>query len=167
MALFSSAASRTSPSYVDEARQLTVPSRDEMLRRDPSVHQFWARNAKLLEKAWQEWPETPEGKALPALDYSLYHPKLRHAIEAAWKDPSKEHLVRDLWHEVSPGVYQCQFFDPEKIHVIREYLDKAADAEIPTRPPYGIVLNRRGFMIDKNVQLDTLPFQNFKGSIVI
>ena len=31
---------------------------------------------------------------------------------------------------------------------MRSYLDNVADAEIPLRPPYGIVLNRHGAMLD-------------------
>ena len=136
MAVISSNGSRISSSVVDQARQLKLPSRDEMLRRDPSVHHFWAQNVKLLEKAWQEWPEpTEEGQTLPVLDHSLFHLKLRQAIEASWKDPTNEHCVRDLWQEESPGVYKCQFFDPEKLKVIRAYLDKAAEAEIPSYSP--------------------------------
>lgn len=100
---------------------------------------------------------------LPVLGDSHYHPKLREAIEAAWKDPKKEHLARDLWQEVFPGVYQCQFFDPDEVHVIRECLDKASDAGIPTRPPYGIVLNRNGFMLGtRSIGYIVIPdFQTF------
>jgi len=135
-------------SYLDQARRLRVPTREEQLRRDPYVYHFWETNDKLLERAWGEWSET-QAPALPTLDSSIYHPDLRRAIEEAWKDPSdKEHTVRSLWKEVAPGVYQCQFFDPDKIHQVRAYLDEAAKAGIPTRPPHGIVLNRHGFMID-------------------
>ena len=56
--------------------------------------------------------------------------------------------MRDLWQEVSPNVYQCQFFDEAKLAQQRAYLDRVADAEIPLRPPYGIVLNRGSAMLD-------------------
>ena len=131
------------------ARRLVAaaPSREEQLRRDPYVRQFWHQYSSLLENAWQEWAAT-EGSSLPKLDSSLCHPDLRRAIEDAWKDPSKEDKVRKLWTEVAPGVYQCQFIDPSKIHLIRKYLDEAHEAKIPTRPPHGITLNRNGFMLD-------------------
>lgn len=138
----------SSSSYLDQARGLRLPSRDEMLRRDPYVDYFWSRHSALLQKAWVEWQETDDATVLPVLDQSIYHPRVREAFEEARRDPSKENLVRDLWEEVSPGVYQCQFFDPDKIGVIRAYLNKASESRIPTRPPHGIVLNRKGFMVD-------------------
>lgn len=160
--------SSSTASYLDQARQLELPARELMLRRDPSVHHFWNRNDGLLERAWEEWGKTEEGTSAPPLDASLIHPKLREAFEEAWKDPSKEHLVRDLWEEVVPGVYKCQFFDLEKIKVIKAYFDKAADAGIPTRPPYGIVLNRGGFMLDpRSVGYFAAPdFQTFYRALI-
>lgn len=82
------------------------------------------------------------------LDSSLYDPRLRSAVEQAWKDPTTDSAVRDLWQEVFPNVYKVQFFDPERLSVLRQYLDTVANADIPLRPPYGIVLNRGGAMLD-------------------
>ena len=156
-----------SSSFVTQARQLKMPSREEILRRDPSVYDFWLRYDNLLQKAWKEWSEE-EGASLPILDSSLYHPDLRKAIEESWKDPGKEDTVKDLWTEVAPGVFQCQFFDPKKIGEIRAYLDKAGEAGIPARPPYGIVLNRKGFMIDqRSVGYLAIPqFQKFYRELI-
>lgn len=138
-----------SVSFLDQARQLKMPSREQVLRRDSCVYDFWLQHDHLLQKAWKEWSESEEATSLPALDSSLYHPDLRMAVEEAWKDPrGKEDSVRDLWTEISPGVYRCQFLDPKRIGDVRAYLDRAAEAGIPARPPHGIVLNRRGFMID-------------------
>ena len=152
-------------SYLEQARQLKVPSREEMLRRDPSVQYFWQRNKHVLERAWEEWADDDNASeaSLPVLDDSLYDPKLRKAFAEAWMDPSKEYMVRALWQEVAPGVFQCQFFDPDKITHIRAYLDRAAKAGIPARPPYGIVLNRNGFMIDPRSEgyLAIPKFQTF------
>mmetsp|Transcript_12200 Transcript_12200/g.33859 ORF Transcript_12200/g.33859 Transcript_12200/m.33859 type:complete len:314 (+) Transcript_12200:263-1204(+) len=128
-----------------------MPSREEMLRRDSKVYRFWDANEKLLETAWKEWQvNDKQALALPKLDSSLIHPELRAAVEAVWENPteSNERALKNLWKEVSPGVYDIPFFDMDKIHIVRQWFDQAADAGIPTRPPYGIVLNRKGFMID-------------------
>lgn len=133
------------------ARSLQLPSREDTLRRTHNVQAFWQHNRATLEEAWAEWElEDPEAASLPPLDESVLHPALRAAIADAWADPAKmEHAVRDLWTEVTPGVYSCQFLDPERIGVLRAYFDRAAEAQIPTRPPFGIVLNRKGFMLDR------------------
>ena len=80
-------------------------------------------------------------------DASLLHPAVVQVFEGACGDPSKEGEVRKLWEEIAPGVFWIKFFDPEKIHILRDYLDKAAASGIPCRPPYGITLNRKGFML--------------------
>ncbi len=131
---------------LEQARAIERPTRDAMLQRAPSVSQFWNENTELFEKAWAEW-ETKTGNTA-TLDSSLYAPALREAIEQAWADPSKEAAVKDLWTEVFPGVYEAQFFDPEKLSVLRDYMSAVADADIPVRPPYGISLNRGGAMLD-------------------
>jgi hypothetical protein len=100
-----------------------------------------------LNDAWCEW-EQSEKEQLLSPDESLLDANLREAVAQAWKDPSKEFAVRDLWKEVSTGVFLCQFFDPKRLADLRHYLENATDAQIPTRPPYGIVLNRRGMMLD-------------------
>ena len=82
----------------------------------------------------------------------MIHPRLRKAIQDAWEDPGKEGVVPDCWLMVAPGVYQVQFFYPEKIHIIQDYFDTAAEAGVPTRPPCGIVLNRRGMMLDPHLE---------------
>ena len=129
------------------ARALELPSRQEMLHRAPSVQHFWSNNKQLLANAWSEW-EVSRNDELSILDDSLLDEKLRAAVKQAWADPNQESAVADLWEEVSPGVFQTQFFNPEKLAEIREYLEKVADANIPIRPPYGIVLNRYGAMLD-------------------
>lgn len=145
-------------SALAKARSLQLPSREEMLRRDSSVYAFWDENDELLEDAWKEW-QASDGVALslPKLDSSLIHPKLRSVIEKIWEIVEKDdvdqvetqaHLLKDLFQEVAPGVYSIQFFDLEKIHIIRQWFDAAAESGIPIRPPYGIVLNRKGFMMD-------------------
>lgn len=146
---------------LERARAIQRPTREEMLQRTPSVQQFWDKNHDLFQEAWKEWEGT--GAPKPVLDSSLYDPKLRTAIEQAWQDPSKETAVRDLWKEVFPGVYEAQFFDPERLSVLRDYLESVADADIPLRPPYGISLNRGGAMLDKRSEgyLAAPNFQTF------
>ncbi|MEM9203831.1 MAG: 2OG-Fe(II) oxygenase [Actinomycetota bacterium] len=140
-----------STDQLEKARALELPTRDAMLRRDASVQRFWLDNRELLADAWQQWEPTVEAP-LAALDDSLIAAPLRTAVDAAWADPSTESAVRDLWTEVAPGVFEAQFFDPERLADLRTYLSEAEEAEIPMRPPYGIVLNRGGAMLDRRSQ---------------
>lgn len=146
---------------LERARTVERPSREEMLQRTLSVQQFWDQNTEVFKEAWKEW-EADTGLT-SVLDSSLYDPKLRAAVEQAWADPSKEGAVKDLWKEVFPGVYKAQFFDPERLSVLRDYMEKVADAQIPLRPPYGISLNRDGAMLDERSEghLATPNFQTF------
>lgn len=130
------------------ARALNLPSREAMLNRDPAVSRFWLQNKQLLTEAWQEWEQTHLGE-LPSIDDSLLDSRLRNAIDAAWSDPTNEAEVKSLWREVSPGVYQGQFFEPERLADLRKYLKAVQSSNIPMRPPYGIALNRFGAMLDQ------------------
>jgi hypothetical protein len=153
--------------HLNSARALGLPSRDEMLRRDPSVQRFWLENRTLLAEAWGEWEER-ECADRPPLDDSLIDAALRDAVNQAWDDPSSEGAVRDCWEEVVPGVFETQFFDPERLAHLHGYLDDVADAGIPLRPPYGIVLNRGGAMLDRRSEgyLATPGFQAFYASLM-
>lgn len=130
---------------LQQAQNLTLPSREAMLQRAPSVQAFWDDNRRLLEQAWEQWEIEAD---VPKLDESLLAPKLRQVINAAWQDPNAETAVAELWEEILPNVYQAQFFDPERLADLRAYLQAATTAKIPTRPPYGIALNRFGAMLD-------------------
>lgn len=158
-----------STSALENARNLHLPSLEEMLRRDNKVYDFWNHNEALLEKAWKEWNQE-EGQSLPKLDGSLINPKLREAVEAAWENPSVENeaAIRDLWEEVAPGVYAIQFLDLQQISKLRQWFDTTREAGIPTRPPHGIVLNRKGAMIDpRSVGYLAAPdFQSFYQMLV-
>ncbi|GGP69171.1 2OG-Fe(II) oxygenase family protein [Shewanella saliphila] len=136
-----------SATQLQRTRALTLPSREAMLYREPSVQQFWNNNKALFSDAWKEWQQT-EQKNEFSLDSSLLDKRLREAVTQAWQDPSKEVAVKDLLQEVAPDVFQLQFFDPERLAVLRNYLESVWNAQIPLRPPYGIVLNRRGAMLD-------------------
>ncbi|WP_375282099.1 2OG-Fe(II) oxygenase [Pseudooctadecabacter sp.] len=151
---------------LEQARTIDRPSREAMLQRAPSVQQFWDQYTALFEQAWAEW-ETETGRS-DVLGSDLYDPKLRAAVEQAWDDPTKEGAVKDLWKEVFPGVYETQFFDPEKLSVLRDYMAAVADADIPVRPPYGISLNRGGAMLDKRSEgyLAAPNFQAFYQSLM-
>ena len=144
------------------ARSLELPSRQAMLERSISVQNFWHNNRHLLHEAWQEW-DASELENTVILDETLLDAKLRDAVTTAWADPTQEYKVRDLWQEVSRDVYQCQFFDPQRLDDLRHFLDKVADAKIPLRPPYGIALNRYGAMLDQRSQgyLASPSFQTF------
>ena len=136
-----------STSTLDRARTIARPTREAMLERHPSVHAFWNDNEAVFAKAWKEW-EASGGHDEIILDRSLFDPKLREAIERSWANPDQEIAVKDLWTEVFPGVYKAQFFDTDRLSDLRAYMDRVADAGIPLRPPYGIVLNRGGAMLD-------------------
>ena len=150
------------------ARALALPSREAMLNREHSVQYFWYNNDQLLTQAWKEWEETEVDTTTFTLDDSLLDKNLREAVNAAWQDPSKEHLVKSLLEEVATDVYQFQFFDPERLAVLRGYLEKVWNANIPMRPPYGIVLNRRGAMLDKRSEgyLAAPSFQEFYNQVL-
>lgn len=156
-----------SHTQLHKAQALTLPSREATLNRSPSVQEFWQANSLLLETAWQEWDES-ETPTEFVLDESLIDEKLRNAVNAAWQDPTQEDLVRALWQEVSPGVYHCQFFDPDRLSALREYLEKAYNADIPVRAPYGIVLNRGGAMLDPRSEgyLAAPSFQAFYRQLI-
>ena len=130
-----------------QVRALEIPSREAMLKRDTTVTQFWNNNRQLLEDAWAEW-EIENKDTLLIPDETLLDPKLRKAVKDAWENPEKENVVADLWEEIIPGVYSIQFFDVERLAEFRNYLEAVANSKIPARPPYGIQLNRYGFMLD-------------------
>lgn len=135
-------------SQLERARSLPLPSRQAMLNREPSVQAFWLSNQTLLDQAWQEWEEQLNDDIIIP-DETLIDPQLRAAVNQAWQQPEKELEVEKLLQEVSPGVYEFQLFDPEKLVDLRRYLDEVANADIPLRPPYGIALNRGGAMLDE------------------
>ncbi|WP_181901797.1 2OG-Fe(II) oxygenase [Thalassotalea euphylliae] len=150
-----------STSSLAKARALALPSRDAMLARAPSVQAFWDDNRELLASAWQEWEQSEQ--TLQPLTELLLDSKLQAAVEQAWQNPITESEVKNLWQEVAPGVYTTQFFDPERLADLRDYLAKAADSGIPVRPPYGIALNRFGAMLDERSEgyLAAPSFQAF------
>lgn len=150
------------PTNLAKARALELPSRAAMLNRTSSALEFWEQHNRLLADAWREW-ETTENIKLNNVNDVLMDPKLRSAVEQSWDDPSNESKVKDMWEEVSPGVFQCQFFDPEHLATLRQYLENCASAEIPMRPPYGIALNRFGAMLDERSEgfLAAPSFQSF------
>ena len=152
---------------LQSARALNLPSREAMLHREPSVQQFWDTNKDLLSNAWKEW-EDSEKASLPLLDSSLLDQRLHNAVMQAWEDPSKELAVKDLLQEVTPDVFQLQFFDPERLADLRSYLEGVWNSQIPLRPPYGIVLNRRGAMLDRRSEgyLATPSFQAFYQALI-
>lgn len=132
---------------LEKARTIARPSREAMLSRDISVYHFWEQNRQLFKDAWAQWDDSLSVDEYN-LDDTIYASQLRTAVAAAWSDPTTEANVRALWREVFPGVYEAQFFDPERLVQLRDYLNKADASGIPVRPPYGISLNRGGAMLD-------------------
>ncbi|MBZ2191700.1 2OG-Fe(II) oxygenase [Pseudoalteromonas arctica] len=150
------------------ARALELPTRQAMLYREPAVQQFWNNNTDLITNAWSEWETTSIDGSTFTLDDTLLDKNLREAVKQAWEDPSKELAVKALLHEVAPDVFQFQFFDPERLAVLRGYLEQVWNSQIPMRPPYGIVLNRRGAMLDSRSEgyLAAPSFQAFYNEIL-
>ncbi|MFP3362492.1 2OG-Fe(II) oxygenase family protein [Pseudoalteromonas sp. SIMBA_148] len=150
------------------ARALELPTRQAMLYREPAVQNFWINNTDLIANAWSEWEATSIDSSTFTLDDTLLDKNLRQAVKQAWEDPSKELAVKALLHEVAPDVFQFQFFDPERLAVLRGYLEQVWNSQIPMRPPYGIVLNRRGAMLDSRSEgyLAAPSFQAFYNEIL-
>ena len=150
------------------ARALNLPTRQAMLNREHSVQQFWSNNNELITNAWSEWELSELNQSAFTLDDSLLDKNLREAITKAWQDPTKEHFVKSLLKEVAPDVYEFQFFDPERLSDLRGYLEQVWSSGIPMRPPYGIVLNRRGVMLDKRSSgyLAAPSFQAFYNEVL-
>ncbi|KAA1160301.1 2OG-Fe(II) oxygenase family protein [Pseudoalteromonas fuliginea] len=150
------------------ARALELPTRQAMLYREQSVQHFWNSNTDLITNAWIEWETTSIDSSTFTLDDTLLDKNLREAVKQAWDDPAKELAVKALLHEVAPDVFQFQFFDPERRAVLRGYLEQVWNSQIPMRPPYGIVLNRRGAMLDSRSEgyLAAPSFQTFYNEIL-
>ena len=150
------------------ARALELPTRQAMLYREPAVQNFWINNTDLIANAWSEWEATSIDSSTFTLDHTLLDKNIREAVKQAWEDPSKELAVKALLHEVAPDVFQFQFFDPERLAVLHGYLEQVWNSQIPMRPPYGIVLNRRGAMLDSRSEgyLAAPSFQAFYNEIL-
>ena len=150
------------------ARALELPTRQAMLYREPAVQNFWINNTDLITNAWSDSEATSIDGSTFTLDDTLLDKNLREAVKQAWEDPSKELAVKALLHEVAPDVFQFQFFDPERLAVLRGYLEQVWNSQIPMRPPYGIVLNRRGAMLDSRSEgyLAAPSFQAFYNEIL-
>ena len=152
---------------LEQARALTLPTREASLNRETSVSHFWNSNRNLLENAWAEWEIENKGNILIP-DEKLLDPRLRKAINEAWENPEKENAVADLWEEIIPGVYSAQFFDLERLAEFRKYLEAVVNSKIPKRAPYGIQLNRYGMMLDPRSEghLAAPNFQAFYNEIM-
>lgn len=152
---------------LQQARELELPSREAMLHRAPSVQRFWHQHSQLLSDAWKEWENADQSNLTP-LGSWLLDARLRNAVNDAWQDPSKESAVKALWQEAASDVYACQFFDVERLAELRAYLEQVWEAQIPLRPPYGIVLNRMGAMLDSRSQgyLAAPSFQAFYRELI-
>ncbi|TXK72036.1 2OG-Fe(II) oxygenase [Mesonia sp. K4-1] len=152
---------------LEQARALTLPTREASLNRETSVSHFWNSNRNLLENTWAEWEIENKGNILIP-DEKLLDPRLRKAINEAWENPEKENAVADLWEEIIPGVYSAQFFDLERLAEFRKYLEAVVNSKIPKRAPYGIQLNRYGMMLDPRSEghLTAPNFQAFYNEIM-
>lgn len=130
------------------ARALKAPPAVSTDAGETEAVEFWNEHAQLLHAAWLEWEKTQDD--LPDLDDSVFEPKIREAVQAAWKDPGKEEAIRPLWEEVVPNVYACQLLQPDRIADVRAYIDAASKAGIPTRRPNG--MNRFGLILDPKTE---------------
>ncbi len=156
-----------SSNALEQARALTLPSRASTLNRAPSVSHFWNSNQAILKDAWKEW-ELKNSAIIPVLDETFLDPILRKTVSDAWENPEKENAVANLWEEIIPGVYSTQFFDLNRLKEFRDYLNAVSNAQIPSRAPYGIQLNRHGIMLDPRSEgyLAAPNFQEFYHSMM-
>ncbi|KAL3937923.1 MAG: hypothetical protein SGARI_001943, partial [Bacillariaceae sp.] len=146
------------------ARLLQVPTSDSRLGGEQENIDFWEQHQTLLKEAWKQWADeefqdnssrrdewTLLGQAEHLLNKTLYE-----RVQQVWNDPTpeKEQAVKDLFQEVSPGVFVLpQFFTPQGIRALREHhLDKisSSSTNIPTRRPNG--MNRFGLVLDSDVE---------------
>jgi hypothetical protein len=130
--------------------------------------EFWATHEELLRQAWQEWAAlrgfstittnfsdmnhlTPPPWDLLSKPERLFNATLYQRIRSVWETPtdSNEQAVKDLWHEIAPGLFVIEnFFSFQGIEALRQYhLDAATESSrIPTRRPNG--MNRYGLVMD-------------------
>jgi hypothetical protein len=147
-------------SALQAARELEAPVAQSSDNGEMEGAEFWEQHASLLKNAWQEWEAFQQ---LPHLDADeLLDEELREAVDSAWNDHAKEDEIRKLWTEVAPNVYRCQFFNPRKIKLIREHIDKASyESKIPTRRPNS--MNRYGLLLNPDIHgaVNLEGFQKF------
>ena len=138
----------TKSSALKRAQELKAPAALLMDAGETEGLDFWNEHAQLLREAWLEWEQTLGD--LPKLDDSVYDPKLKEAIQEAWKHPSLEGNIRPLCKEIVPDVYKCQLLQPDRIKDIRAYIDAAPTSGIPIRRPNG--MNRFGMILDPKTE---------------
>ena len=144
------------------AQNLKRPSREEVLRRDIKVRNFWLKNKETLVAAWNEWENEKENQLQVPVE-NLVDTQMKNCFEKAWENVELETEIDNLVTEVSPGVFIFNFFNLNELKQLNEYLTKIENANIPIRPPYGIVLNRKGAMLDPRSEgyLAAPSFQKF------
>jgi hypothetical protein len=138
------------------AQELQAPVAESTIGGEAEGIDFWAKHSSLLKDAWEEWESQQD---LPPLVMDkMMDSSLKNTVQAAWKDPSLEHDVKELWTQVAPGVFSCQLFDANIIGDIRKHLDRACyESKIPIRRPNS--MNRYGMILteaDGSVQLRRL-----------
>ncbi|UBU47447.1 hypothetical protein [Cobetia amphilecti] len=84
---------RLQQTQLQQARELELPSREAMLRRAPSVQQFWDSHRQLLSDAWREW-EAVQQDDLAILDSGLIDEALRMPSSGRGKIPSARRTSR-------------------------------------------------------------------------
>mmetsp|Transcript_5666 Transcript_5666/g.8471 ORF Transcript_5666/g.8471 Transcript_5666/m.8471 type:complete len:422 (+) Transcript_5666:44-1309(+) len=155
------AASSSSPLAM--ARNLNAPLAADTEGAEFEHASFWDDHGPLLQSAWNEWEEQLLQTGFPLSDSTssggdeFINSTLSMALEDAFGNPSEEAeaTVKSLWKDsndqqpIPKGVYATQLLTPSGISHIRNLLDKATSAGIPTRRPNG--MNRQGVIVDPNV----------------
>jgi hypothetical protein len=165
----SSSSSYQSQSNLEAAQKLDPPKPIGTQDAAGEDLDWWNEHSRVIYRAWREWEQQQQHwDELPTLDAALLvDQNLREAIEAAYDDPSKEEQVKELFESVAPGVYKFQLFDPNQIHSLRTYIDKASyQANIPYKRPnsmnrYGLIINPPNMIGALNIQALTAFYQQF------
>ena len=172
----------SSPSFLEQARQLKPPTALLMKGGEYEHDDFWRNHDSILKAAWDEWwhqqrqTATVQGvTSLPNLleemtsktKNTMINPALLEAIETVRRRPTLEHeqAVKDLFQPIQEGgVYQIPtFLTPHGIRLLRQHLDAASyydtnNSNTTTTPRARIPtrrpngMNRYGIIIDPQIE---------------
>jgi hypothetical protein len=136
---------------LETARQLHVPNVSTTTGGETEHLAFWETHETLFQEAWKEWAMHNHTHLPDLVESNMMHPTLYQHVHNLWHESTVEHeeaLQDDLWQEPIPGVFVCKdFLTPTSgVPLLRQHLQSAKTAGIPTRRPNG--MNRDGLVLD-------------------